>query len=58
MTYGKNTRALGLFYIYKKRLERLRTNVTLSNNLINPLITISEYIGADVITKNYKSQNK
>ena len=58
MTYGKNTRALGLFYIYKKRLERLRTKATLINNLINPLITISEYIGADVITKNYKSQNK
>ena len=58
MTCGKNVRALGLFHIYKKHLERLRANTTLTNNSVKSSIKIGEYIGEDVIVKNHKFSNK
>ena len=58
MTCGKNVRELGLFHIYKKRLDRLRANTTFTNNSIKSSITVGEYIGEDVIVKNHKILNK
>jgi glycosyltransferase involved in cell wall biosynthesis len=58
MTCGKNIREKGLFHIYKRYLDRLRANSTLTNAPVKPSIKIGEYIGEDIMIKNYRLSNK